>query len=82
MASLASPEKILVPRLGILCIDIDKDVAQLLPDLRRSYGIIVAAKAAQGLTQFVDLQPGDIIHAVNNFPIDSALGRTDPFPLT
>ncbi len=69
LASLASPEKNLIPRLGILCIEIDKDVAQLLPDLRRSYGVIVAAKAAQGQAQFVDLQPGDIIHAVNNVPV-------------
>ncbi len=69
LASLASPEKNLIPRLGILCIDIDKNVAQLLPDLRRSYGIIVAAKATQGQSQFVDLQPGDIIHSVNKLPI-------------
>jgi serine protease Do len=66
LASLASPEKNLIPRLGILCIEIDKDVARLLPDLRRSYGIIVAARASQGQAQVVDLQPGDIIHAVNN----------------
>ena len=69
LASLASPEKNLIPRLGILCIEIDKKVAQLLPDLRRSYGVIVAAKGAQGQAQFVDLQPGDIIHAVNNVPV-------------
>jgi serine protease Do len=69
LASLASPEKNLVPRLGILCIEINKEVAQLLPDLRRSYGVIVAAKAAQGQAQFVDLQPGDIIHSVNNVPV-------------
>jgi S1-C subfamily serine protease len=69
LASLASPEKNLIPRLGILCIEIDKEVAQLLPDLRRSYGVIVAAKAAQGQAQFVDLQAGDIIHAVNNVPV-------------
>jgi serine protease Do len=69
LASLVSPEKNLVPRLGILCIEIDKDVAKLLPDLRRSYGLIVAAKAPQGQTQVVDLEPGDIIHAVNNLPI-------------
>src|ERR1035438_5411529 len=69
LATLASPEKNLIPRLGILCIDIDKNVAQLLPDLRRSYGIIVAAKESQGQTQYVDLQPGDIIHSVNNLPI-------------
>ncbi len=65
MAALASPEKNLAPRLGILCIQIDKEVAQLVPDLRRSYGIIVAAKAAQGQSQFLDLQPGGIIHASN-----------------
>ena len=69
LAALASPEKNLIPRLGILCIEIDKDVAQLLPDLRRSFGVIVAAKAPQGQTQFVDLLPGDIIHTVNNTPI-------------
>ena len=69
LAALASPEKNLIPRLGILCIEIDKDVAQLLPDLRRSYGLIVAAKAPQGQTQLVDLQAGDIIHTVNNTPI-------------
>jgi serine protease Do len=69
LAALASPEKNLVPRLGILCIQIDQKVAQLLPDLRRSYGLIVAAKAPERQTQFVDLQPGDIIHSVNNTPI-------------
>jgi serine protease Do len=69
LASLASPEKNLIPRLGILCIEIDKDVARLLPGLRRSYGIIVAARASQGQTQLLDLQQGDIIEAVNNLPI-------------
>jgi serine protease Do len=69
LASLASPEKNLIPRLGILCIEIDKNVARLLPGLRRSYGIIVAARASQGQTQLLDLQQGDIIQAVNNMPI-------------
>lgn len=69
LAALASPEKNLVPRLGIMCIEIDKEVAQLLPDLRRSYGLIVAAKSPQGLSQLIDLEPGDVIHAVNNMPI-------------
>jgi S1-C subfamily serine protease len=41
----------------------------LLPGLRRSYGIIVAARASQGQTQLLDLQQGDIIQAVNNLPI-------------
>lgn len=69
LADLVSPEKNLVSRLGILCIEIDKDVAQLMPDLRRTYGLIVAARAPQGQAQFIDLQPGDVIHSVNNTPI-------------
>lgn len=69
LAALASPEKNLVPRLGILCIEIDKNVAELMPDLRRSYGIIVAAKAPEGQAEFIDVQPGDIIHSVNHIPI-------------
>ena len=66
LAALASPDKNLIPRLGILCIEIDKDISKLMPELRRSYGIIVVAKAPQSQSQFVDLQPGDIIYAVNN----------------
>jgi S1-C subfamily serine protease len=31
--------------------------------------IIVAAKAPEGQSQFIDLQPGDIIDAVNTFPV-------------
>jgi serine protease Do len=71
LAALASPEKNLIPRLGILCIEIDKKVAQVMPDLRRHYGLIVAAKSPEGQAQFIDLQPGDIIHAVNNLPVSS-----------
>ena len=66
---LIHPEKNLIARLGILCIEIDKEVAAMSPDLRREYGLIVAAKTAGGQSQSVDLQPGDIIDAVNNSPV-------------
>jgi len=66
---LTHPEKNLIARLGILCIEIDKDVASLIPGLRRQYGLVVAAKAAGGQSQFIDLQPGDIIDAVNTSPV-------------
>jgi serine protease Do len=71
LADLVSPEKNLVPRLGILCIELDQQLSDLLPDLRRQYGLIVAAKSPQGQGQWIDLQPGDIIHAVNNLPMAS-----------
>jgi serine protease Do len=69
LAGLVSPEKNLVSRLGIFCVEIDKEVAEMMPELRRQYGLIVAAKAPEGQIQFIDLRPGDIIHAVNNRPI-------------
>jgi len=69
LATMVSPEKNLVHRLGILCIEIDREVARLIPELRRSYGVIVAAKSPQGQAQFVDIQPGDVIHSVNNEPV-------------
>lgn len=69
LARLIHPEKNLIARLGILCIEIDKDVAAMIPGLRRQYGLIVAGKAAGGQSQFIDLQPGDIIDAVNTSPV-------------
>jgi len=66
---LVHPEKNLIARLGILCIEIDKDLARLIPGLRREYGLIVAGKTTGGQSQFFDLQTGDIIHAVNNSPV-------------
>jgi serine protease Do len=66
---LIHPEKNLVARLGILCVEIDKEVAGMIPGLRRDYGLIVAAKTAGGQSQSIDLQPGDIIDAVNNSPV-------------
>ncbi len=66
---LVHPEKNLIARLGILCIEIDKEAAAMIPGLRREYGLIVAAKTAGGQSQSIDLQPGDIIDAVNNSPV-------------
>jgi len=55
-----------VKRLGILCVEIDKNVAEALPDLRRQYGLIVAAKAPGNESQIIDLQENDVIHSINN----------------
>jgi S1-C subfamily serine protease len=41
----------------------------MIPGLRREYGLIVAAKSPGGQAQFLDLQPGDIIDAVNTLPV-------------
>jgi S1-C subfamily serine protease len=69
LARFVHPEKNLISRLGVLCIQIDKDIASIIPGLRRQYGLIVAAKSPGGQAQFIDLQPGDIIDQVNTLPV-------------
>ena len=71
LAELASPEKNLIRGLGVLCIEIDKRIAEMFPELRRQYGLMVAAKFPGWQRQSVDLQPGDVIHAINTLPVAS-----------
>jgi len=67
---MVNPEDNLVPKLGILAIGIDKDVAAMLPALRNSYGVVVAAgSSATDFTTGTGLQPGDVIYSVNEAPI-------------
>jgi serine protease Do len=60
-----------VPRLGILGIAIDKRLAQMLPELRFPYGIVVAAGSAKDLGSGTGLQPGDVIYSINGEPMTS-----------
>ena len=68
VAALIKPEKGLVPGLGVLGIEINKKIADMIGDLRIESGVLVAARAAGS---GADLEPGDIIHAVNGTPIVS-----------
>ena len=68
-ADMVNPEDNLVPRLGILAIGIDKKLAELLPDLRNAYGIVVAAGSTTDLNSGTGLQPGDVIYSVNGAPV-------------
>jgi serine protease Do len=69
-ADMVNPEDNLVRRLGILAIGIDKNLAAMLPELRNSYGLVVAAgSTSTDLTSGTGLQPGDVIYSVNGAPI-------------
>jgi serine protease Do len=70
-ADMVNPEDNLVPRLGILAIGIDKNLAQLLPALRNSYGVVVAAGSTTDLNSGTGLQPGDVIYSVNGSPVST-----------
>jgi serine protease Do len=70
-ADLVNPEENLIPRLGILGIGIDKKLAALLPDLRNSYGVVVAAGSATDVATGTGLKPGDVIYSVNGSPVST-----------
>ncbi len=66
-ASLVTPERNLIPRLGILGIEIDPSVARLLPSLRGEDGVVVASRAA--LAPPDGPEAGDVIYAINGVSI-------------
>jgi len=70
-ADMVDPVKNIVPQLGILGIPIDKNVAQLLPDLRRSIGVVVAARAGESPYSGDTINLGDVIYEVNGTPVSS-----------
>lgn len=89
-ADMVDPVKNVIPKLGILGIEIDKKVAQLLPDLRKQYGVVVAARSGDSPYAGDSLQTGDVIVSVNGTPITSItalkaeidkLKETDPLVL-
>lgn len=64
VTALVDPAKNLVRPLGIVGIEIDDRVAAMLPDLRDPFGILVAARTADGNTD-VALETGDVIRTLN-----------------
>jgi serine protease Do len=86
----ADPEKSLVPRLGILAIDLTPEVSNLISSLRIPSGVVVIGRAADLITPDTGLQTGDVIHALNRTSITSldafrsavlALKKGDPVVL-
>jgi serine protease Do len=70
-ADLVDPAKNLIPKLGILGIAIDKQVAALLDELRNPYGIVIAARAGESPYTGDALQLGDVIYSVNRRTVTS-----------
>lgn len=71
LGNMVSPERNLISRLGILCLEVDANLSRLMPGLRRPDGLVVAAKSETGQGRYLDLQQGDVIHEVNVIPVTS-----------
>jgi S1-C subfamily serine protease len=71
-AGMVHPDRNLVPQLGILGIDLDRDMAPFFSGLRGSAGVIVAARAAEAASLDGEgLKPGDVIYSLNRLPVSS-----------
>jgi serine protease Do len=66
-----NPENSLIPRLGVLVIDLTADLRSRLGSLRIPSGVVVVGRAADLILPDTGLQAGDIIHQLNTTSIDS-----------
>jgi serine protease Do len=65
LADMVDPIKNVVPELGIVGLDINKAVIELMPDLRRPAGVVVAARKTNAPYSGPLLQVGDVVYEVN-----------------
>jgi len=65
LADTVDPVKNVIAQLGIVGLDLTKPVLQLMPDLRRPQGVVVAAKQANVPYSGPPLDTGDVIYSVN-----------------
>jgi serine protease Do len=69
------PRQNLVPRLGILAVSLNRQIAQLLPVLRVSSGVVVTSTVTGAIdAREGGLAAGDVIHAVNRTPVSDLIG--------
>jgi serine protease Do len=71
LADAVDPVKNVVPQLGIVGLDITKQIHELMPDLRRPAGVVVAARTANTPYSGPVLDTGDVIYGVNHRVIGS-----------
>jgi serine protease Do len=71
LLDLANPESNLVAPLAILAIGVDDRIRSAIGGLRKPSGVIVLGRAADLLGPDIGLTTGDVIHAINNRPVDT-----------
>jgi len=68
-ADLVSRDRNIVPRLGVLALDIDERVKSMIGELRMPWGVLVAAKSTDSPSSEQSLEAGDIIVSLNGAPV-------------
>jgi serine protease Do len=70
-ADLVSPDRNIVPRLGVLALDVDAKISRMVGELRMPKGVLVAARSADSPPSEQGLEAGDVIVAINGALITS-----------
>ena len=71
LPDLANARENLVSRLGVLALDLNDELRSVVGPLRNPLGIVVVARVQDFMSSATGLQTGDIIHSLNQMPIDS-----------
>ena len=69
-ADLVTGADNLLPQLGVVGVSVDRQLHELLPDLRIPGGVVVAAKTPTASLLGESPEPGDVIHGVNGEPVE------------
>ena len=73
--TMVRPAEHLVPRLGILALNLTPEIAAMIPGLRQTRGVVVAASSDRAVpARGEPLIPGDVIHALNGRAVGSLVG--------
>ncbi len=76
-ADFVSPDKNLVPKLGILGIEITDKLVNMFQDLRHEYGVVVAVRSPDPPYSGGSLELGDVIYEINRTPIATVKALRD-----
>ena len=71
LSELATSRENLIARFGVLALTVDDQLRSVLGTMRIPNGVVVVARVADFMSAATGLQTGDVIHSVNQAPIDS-----------
>ena len=71
LTNLVDSRENLVSRLGILALSLNDELRSMVGTLRNPSGVVVVARVADFMSSETGLETGDIIHSLNQAPIDS-----------
>jgi serine protease Do len=73
LIEMVDPQNNLIPKLGILAIELNEIILQIFPNLRRHTGAVVASGTSDNPYWKERFQPGDVIYSINGKAITNLL---------